>query len=151
MSDYEIVKWEANFELGIELIDNQHKELVRHINDLYKACLAGNQAADESFKETMHLMVEYVRFHFGAEQEMLSRVKFPSYHEHKTQHDTLVATILSTAQEFNDGKKLVPHRFVRSLKDWVMGHIAVYDKIYAAYISEQLAKGKITEKQINGN
>jgi len=150
MSVNEIVKWEASFELGIELIDSQHKELVGHINNLYRACLVGTEVADTQFKETMSRLVGYVRLHFAAEQELLTRVKFPDFKDHKKQHDSLVVNILTAAKDFNEGKKFVPHRFVRSLKDWVLSHIAVYDKVYAAYIHEQLSKGLLTEKQISG-
>jgi hemerythrin len=44
--------------------------------------------------------------------------------------------------------KFVPNNFVRTLKDWVFGHIAVYDKLYRAYVTEQLRKGELTEKEL---
>ena len=46
-----IVSWEDSYETGIVLIDNQHKELVNLINELYSACLSGDAGA--AFREAM--------------------------------------------------------------------------------------------------
>ena len=147
----DIVVWGDSYATGIELIDNQHKELVRLTNQLYHACLAGNDIIETAFKTAMTQMVDYVRFHFTAELELLKRINYPNYHEHKKQHDTLVMNILEASKEYNVGKKFVAHSFVRTLKDWVFSHIAFSDKLYSAYVSEQKSKGLLTDQQINGD
>ena len=149
-TDKEIISWDGSYNLGIELIDNQHKELVRLINLLFNACLTGNETLETTFKDSMSRMVDYVRYHFTAEQDLLMRVNYPNFNEHKKQHEVLIKNILEASKEHSSGKKFVPHNFVRTLKDWVLGHIAVSDKAYAAYVHEQKSKGLITNKQING-
>ena len=146
----EIIAWDGSYALGIELIDNQHKELVRLINQLFQACLVGNEAVEAMFKEAMGRMVEYVNYHFKAEQELLTRVNYPNFAKHKKQHDIMIKNILEASKDHSGGKKFVPHNFVRTLRDWVLGHIAVSDKAYAAYILEQKSKKLLTDKQING-
>ena len=150
MPDNKIISWEEVYVVGIEQIDHQHKELVSLVNQLFQACLEGNEHVAETFKETMSSMVDYVRFHFTAEQKLLTRINYPNFIEHKKQHDTLVLDILNAAKEYNEGKKFIPNNFVRTLRDWVLSHIAVSDKSYAAYIQEQKHKGLLTDKQING-
>ena len=145
----EIVTWGESYATGIELIDYQHKELVKLTNQLYQACLAGNEVVEAVFKAAMSKMVDYVRFHFTAELELLKRIDYPDYNSHKKQHDTLVMNILEASKEYGDGKRFTPNNFVRTLKDWVFGHIAVSDKFYAAYVSEQKDKGLLTDEQIN--
>ena len=142
--DIEFVKWEDKYVTGIKLIDSQHRELVILANQLYQACCGGNEEVGTVFKDSMSRMVEYVRFHFGAEQSLLERINFPYHREHKAKHDALVKKILAAAMDYNEGKKFVPNQFVRTLKDWVFGHIAVEDKIYAAYAREQTKKGLLT-------
>jgi hemerythrin len=149
-SSTDIIAWSEKYATGIELIDSQHKELVGLTNQLYHACLSGSTVANTAFKDAMSRMVEYVHFHLGAEQQLLERVNYPDYATHKKQHDDLVMNILEAAREFNEGKKFVPNQFVRSLKDWIFGHIAVYDKSYAAYIEEQKKKGLLSDQLIRG-
>jgi len=135
------VEWSEKYATGIETIDKQHKELVELINRLYGACMQGGEGVGPAFKKAMHSMVEYVRFHLTDEMKLLERIDYPKIAEHKVQHDILVRDILSASQGFEGGGTLVPIKFVRSLKDWVFGHIAVYDKAYAEYITEQKKKG----------
>jgi hemerythrin len=145
-----LVSWSDVYKTGIELIDNQHKELVNLTNELYKACLTGNDTLQTVFLEAMSRMVEYVKFHFSAEVEILERINFPESAEHKRQHNELIKKILETSKEHNEGKKFVPNAFVRTLKDWIVSHIAVYDKNYALFIASQKSKGLLTDAQITG-
>jgi len=146
----DIVIWDEKYATGIHLIDSQHKELFSLTNELFHACLGEEETLEGVFKETMERMVDYVRFHFGAEQVLLQRLRYPDYHEHKKQHDTLVLQILEAVKEYNEGKKLVPNQFVRILRDWILSHIAHYDKLFASYIANQKKKGLLSDKEING-
>lgn len=133
---------------GIELIDGQHKELVNLTNELYNACFAKDDDLQVVFKNAMSRMVEYVRFHFNAELKFLNTINYPDYSSHRKMHETLIKNILEAAKEAGEGKKFVPNNFVRTLVDWVFSHIAVYDKQYSAYVSEQVKKGALTTKKI---
>jgi hemerythrin len=144
----EIVSWSDKYATGIELIDSQHHQLVNLTNELYRACLSGGEERLTVFKEAMSRMVDYVRFHFTAELKLLEAVKYPDYNNHKKMHNDLVEEILTASNTYDDGKKFVPNKFVRTLKDWVFGHIAVYDKLYAAFVAEQKTKGVLTDQSI---
>ena len=146
----EIIIWSEKYATGIPLIDNQHRELVRLTNQLHQACLHGEKEAGPAFKEAMSRMVEYVRFHFSAELKLLEGIKFPDYNEHKKQHDSLVKDILEAAGEYREGRRFIPNNFVRTLRDWVFGHIAYYDKAYGAYVADQKKKGLISDQQLLG-
>jgi len=148
VEDAEIVSWSDKYATGIELIDSQHHQLVDLTNELYRACLSGGDERLAAFKDAMSRMVEYVRFHFTAELKLLDAIKYPDYNNHKKMHNDLVEEILAASKTYDDGKKFVPNKFVRTLRDWVFGHIAVYDKIYAAYIAEQLKNGQLTGQRI---
>ena len=141
--EHDIVTWSETYVTGIKLIDDQHKKLVDLTNRLYHACLKKEDAT--VFKETMSSMVEYVRFHFDAELQLLERVNYPNILKHKKQHEKMVKSILDAVKDYGDGKKFVPNAFVWTLKDWVFGHIARSDKLYAAYIEEQKKKGLLSD------
>ena len=138
----QIVSWEKKYATGIELIDTQHRKLVSLTNELYRACLSGDDV--DVFREAMKSMVNYVRFHFSAEQKLLENINFPGHADHKMQHDTLIMNILETVDDYRKGKPFVPNNFVRTLKDWVFGHIAVHDKVYAAYYADKMKIGQLS-------
>jgi len=144
----EIVVWSSKYATGIELIDSQHHKLVELTNQLYIACLAKDDALQVVFKDAMSNLVKYVRFHFDAESKLLHAVNYPDYRNHKKMHDDLVKNILEAAKNYNEGKQFIPNNLVRTLQDWIFSHIAVYDKIYSAYVMEQVRKGELTLKEL---
>ena len=146
--DEDIVVWEPRYATGVKLIDAQHRELMNLTNQLYHACLGKDVSLEAVFRDTMKRMVDYVHFHFKTEIELLERVGFPQFHDHKKQHDTLVKDILEAVKDYEDGNKFVPNAFVRTLKEWIFGHIGIYDRIYAAFIAEQKKKGLLTDEDI---
>ena len=145
----DIVVWDEKYATGIDLIDIQHKELFLLTNELFRACLTGEKALKSVFTETMGRMVDYVRFHFSAEQELLHRIKYPEYQEHKKQHENLIRDILEAVKAHHKGEKFVPNQFVRTMRDWILGHIALSDRQYAAYIADQKKKGLLSDEDIN--
>jgi hemerythrin len=129
-----LVEWDDRYCIGIKLIDDQHKELINLTNRLYEACLEGDEAAGLHFMEAVHATVDYVKYHFAAEEKILENVKYPELFLHKKEHEGFVKKLLEDVKSFEGGKKFIPNVFVRYLKDWILTHIAVEDKKYAEYI-----------------
>jgi len=148
--DFSLVSWDEHYSTRILLIDNQHQELVRITNELFDACRAGNDKAVSAFKELIPHMVDYVKFHFKTEQDLMERINYPECKSHLVQHDELIRDILAAAKDFDDGKKFVPNRFSRTLKAWILSHVAVYDKAYALFALDQKRKGLLTDEQLEG-
>jgi hemerythrin-like metal-binding protein len=141
----ELVSWGPQYQTGIAVIDRQHHELVTLTNELYRACRAGRKEAETVFKVSMSKLVEYVRFHFGYEQTLLERIGYPKYREHKTLHTNLVQKILEAAKDHGDDQLLVLIQFVRTLSDWIFGHIAIEDRGYAFFVEQLKAKGVLKD------
>jgi hemerythrin len=134
------VAWDDRYSVGIPLIDKQHRELISLTNELYEACLEGTAAAGASFREAVRGTVDYVKYHFAAEEKLLEQAKYPGFAAHKKEHESFIMKVLEDVRNFTEGKKFVPNIFVRYLKDWILAHIAVEDKKYAEYILD-LRKG----------
>ncbi|MFP3040395.1 bacteriohemerythrin [Treponema primitia] len=138
------VEWDDRYSVGIPLIDDQHKELIRLTNELYKGCLTGDEAAQVYFMSAVKGTVDYVKYHFSAEEKLLENAKYPEIADHKKQHESFIKQILGDVQSYQGGKKFVPNVFVRYLRDWILSHIAVMDKKYAAYILNLKKQGALS-------
>jgi hemerythrin len=141
MQETNLIEWSDRYRIGIPLIDEQHKKLIDMTNTLYMGCLEGDETAEAYFLKTIHDAVDYVRFHFTTEEQLLERINYPDMAAHKKEHENFVREILQQVQAFQEGKKFVPNVFVRYLRDWVLTHIAVSDKLYAVYLVEMKKQG----------
>jgi hemerythrin len=143
-----LVEWNSRYLIGIPLIDEQHRELIELTNKLYEACLSGDQTANDIFKEAARRMVDYIKYHFGAEEKILENVRYPELAAHKREHEKLIKDVLEHVRLFQEGKKFIPNNFARTLKDWILNHIAMVDKKYSVYIMNLKKEGKLNRALI---
>jgi len=142
--DENFVSWDDSYSVGFEHIDNQHKELVKMVNELYKACKVGALNEDIVYLRTVSKALEYARVHFSDEEEYMGKVFYPELDEHKKQHEEFVVEIKKSIKLFEYGKT-APIEMANFLKNWLLEHIAVSDKKYAPYLIK-LAHGTETVK-----
>ncbi|MDR2516162.1 MAG: bacteriohemerythrin [Spirochaetaceae bacterium] len=145
MAEKLTVKWEDAYSVGVTLIDDQHKELIRMTNELALGVEKGGADAEVFFMKVIQGAVKYVKTHFTTEEIIMERLKFPDYLPHKKEHENFVAEVLRDVKAFEEGKKLVPLEFAKFLQNWVLNHIAKSDKKYAAFFDELRARGQLDE------
>lgn len=127
------VSWDASYDVGVEGVDKQHRHLVTLINSLYNACLGEKTELENTFKDVMKDLVEYVMVHFKDEETIMEAIQYPGLREHKQKHEQFVKEILSAVNAYKNGKQFVPNSFVRFLRDWLFNHILIDDKAWARY------------------
>ena len=131
MNDF--ITWDPSFDVGIEIVDKQHRHLVHLTNMLYNACLGEKNGLDEAFRGVMKELVDYVMIHFRDEERLMKGIKYPKFSEHKQRHESFVKEILTSVNAYTQGKQFVPNNFVRFLRDWLFDHILITDKAMAKY------------------
>ena len=131
MADF--IAWDPSYEVGIEIVDKQHKHLVYLTGMLYEACLADKGTLDEKFREVMKELVDYVMIHFKDEEKIMEGIKYPQFKEHKQKHEDFVKEVLGSVNAYSQGKAFVANNFVRFLRDWLFDHILIADKAMAKY------------------
>ena len=137
----EFVPWEDRYKLGLDIVDVQHRELIRLTNELFTDCRQGKTVADEGFQKTVKAVVEYVTVHFSTEEKIMERVSYPQIAEHIAEHRLFAKTVLVEVKNFEDGKSFVPNTFARFLREWVLNHIAITDKKIGDYIFSMKKEG----------
>jgi len=140
MSERDYVKWKDEYSVGVSYIDEQHKKFLGMINKLNEACNQGEETASKVFKITIRDLVEYVKFHFKTEEDVLIKYKYPKvdYNLHKREHEQFMIKILEVVSDFEGGKKFVPNQTARFLKNWLLQHIMVVDKNYAPFLKRTM-------------
>ncbi|HAX52045.1 MAG TPA: cation-binding protein, partial [Lachnospiraceae bacterium] len=79
---YELTK---DLETGNALIDSEHRELFRMVNNLQDACAKGQGRSQ--VETAAKFLVDYVKKHFRDEQNLQTSVNYPGYPAHKKFHE----------------------------------------------------------------
>jgi len=139
----EFIPWDERYSMGIPLIDDQHRRLLDLANALHDTCCEGGDSAREGFRSAAHAVVEYVKEHFTAEEQMMALAEYPEAAAHKAEHKEFIATFLSEVAAFEEGKPFVPQSFLRFLKEWILGHVAQTDKAMGQHFVGKAKKGEL--------
>ena len=90
--------WDKSLETGNFTIDEQHKSIIKAINDLLEACSQGKGRVE--VEKTLIFLKDYVVKHFNDEEKLQIKSNYPGYKEHKEIHDSFKNTGLKNTKVF---------------------------------------------------
>ncbi|WP_448203232.1 bacteriohemerythrin [Azospirillum sp. sgz302134] len=121
------IVWRSRMSVGIERIDEDHKQLIRLLNDLD---LAINQTSFDPklAAQTLLRLFEYTKNHFDREEMLMRAVEFPGFPEHKRMHDSAKKTLQDVSSDFMEHpSKAAAERIYSFTADWLVHHILIED------------------------
>jgi len=126
------IRWKPSLSVGIESIDEQHKELIRRSAKFLEG-VSGRSRQDVGV--LLSYLRTYAVAHFGEEEEAMRAADYPGYQRHKAQHDRFLADLLalSKEQERPRGTGVPPEELGRWLREWIVGHVSRTDAEMARY------------------
>ena len=85
----------------------------------------------ELFSVSLDELERYTVTHFTAEEAFMRSHGYSNFEAHKKQHDQFISRVRSERQSIEAGGP-VSLDMINFLKDWLINHILVQDKAYAA-------------------
>ncbi len=82
-----MLQWSESYELGIEEIDSEHKNMFGFVTDIEEAIERGNI---EECSALVDRFIETSTTHFTNEEVLLTREEYPDVAEHSDYHRSLV-------------------------------------------------------------
>jgi hemerythrin-like metal-binding protein len=122
--------------IGIDTIDEQHKELVRLVNQLHSAMKA--RVGMQESSEILGKLAEYTVYHFGFEEKLFDKYDYPDKEQHKKFHKNLVAKVVDFQNELKAGKAGLSMDLMLFLTNWLKDHILKKDKAYVAFLKDKI-------------
>jgi len=122
-------QWEEKYSVGIQSIDNQHKEIFALLNKLLEAMKMGH-ASDVNIQIIQELE-RYAVNHFQKEEYFFQRFNYQESAEHITEHQNFIKKITVLKPDLASGKITLTFELLNFLKDWIAHHILVVDKKYS--------------------
>lgn len=131
------ISWKEDLAIGIDRIDNQHKELVARIDGLFEACNRGR--GKDEIQKVVDYLEEYVVTHFADEEALQKEYGYPEYNTHKQLHDQFIKDFGALKDSLREG--VTPSLIIKMNKllvDWLLNHIKKSDKALGVYIKDKL-------------
>ncbi len=127
------IRWNSDFRMGIEEIDNEHKMIIDSFAKLYELMRAGH--GHEYYQELLLFLKNYVRFHFENEELFQQEIYYDQYEQHHQIHEgfkTKIEEIFEAHREqpATDADLIKINMFVKS---WLTHHILVEDRKFGDF------------------
>lgn len=129
--------WTKDLETGNAQIDAEHKELFQAINNLLEACSSGKGRAEVT--NTVDFLSQYTKTHFGHEQVLQQKYKYPDYENHKKYHEGFIRTVDSIRTRLKaEGPTIqLVGEINMQVGNWLINHIKREDVKVAKHILSQ--------------
>jgi len=127
------ISWSERYSVGNTKIDNQHKNLVKLINDLFNI-----NKKNIKIDEILNNLITFAIVHFNEEESMFIKINYPNAEEHIQEHLNFIHKVNQFKQQFDQNNTLLSEDLIVFLQHWLFNHILVEDKKYKKYIEDTL-------------
>lgn len=129
------VSWDDKLSVGIQVIDDDHKRLLTLINNLQTAVYYPTGEAFE--RQALKELVDYTKYHFQREEELMASHEYPDFEAHKRQHEEMIARVQRFLESYEQNREGTIEEMTGFLKSWLLNHIAGTDQKYSPYLRAQ--------------
>lgn len=153
----EVFPWNNNFNTGIALIDEQHKEIVSLINQIASHLV--NQSDIQSVEKIFSKLADYAIYHFQSE-ELIWEQNLPQFsylQDHKDSHSGFITSLLELkAKGVSQPFQNVFSNILSFLTQWLAHHILDSDMrmskmVFALQAGATLEEARLqVDKEMSG-
>jgi len=122
-----MTSWNDSLMIGVNMIDEQHHELVNKLDEFVDVCKHGEGRAEVG--QTLKYVVSYIRSHFKDEEELQALYAYPDMVAHKRLHEGFITRTIELVQELkrNGPSEDLSEKVKKSLLLWFIRHIHIED------------------------
>ncbi len=137
------ITWTADFETGIDIIDDQHKRIFDYLKEIDQAI------AIKSIRQIEYViksLIDYAISHNTFEESLMEKAGYPMLEAHHQVHERFKERAHSYLSRFASGED--PIKLAREVRGdmglWLTNHIKRDDKHYVNYVKRNIEGGFVT-------
>ncbi|WIO73687.1 bacteriohemerythrin [Porticoccaceae bacterium LTM1] len=132
--------WTGEYELGIDVIDQQHRRIVDYIN---RVCEVVNESKSRGcINIVLADLVDYTFSHLVFEEAMLEEAGYQDLPEHTVAHTTFTKLIKDMQRRCEQGEDIAGDLAV-FLQQWLISHIMSDDAKYVSCVKKALLEDEV--------
>jgi hemerythrin len=119
------LEWKAEYSVGIESMDVEHREMIELINNVYGE-LEGRRDTDaiEGFLGEVHSAISS---HFALEERIMREAGYEEYEAHKNDHEALLDQIHEMMDASFENADTGLEILEGNLSSWFSNHFSTFD------------------------
>ena len=120
------IVWKPEYDLGIPIIDEQHRGIVTIINSLHYG--TQSRHIKNILFPTIDMLRSYADIHFQTEEYFLETINYPGAANHRLLHQEYTSKLAGIEREVSVDRD--PRQLMNFLKKWWLGHICEEDMLF---------------------
>ena len=129
------VEWNDYLSVNVKEIDAHHKMLIEIINRLYQAMVDG--VSDKVMKEVLVELIDYTKYHFSAEEEIMEKYAYLQLEDHRGMHRDFVTKLAGICRKHQVDKSPIDEEMLDFLKNWLINHILKTDRYLGIFLNDK--------------
>jgi hemerythrin len=130
-----LIEWDDDsMSVNVQEIDQQHKQLVKLINELHDAMR--ERKTKDTLGKIIQGLIDYTGSHFATEEKYFDAFGYPEADAHKATHQEFVAKVMVFQTGFTEGRLLLSLDVMNFLREWLVDHIMGDDHRYGPFFNE---------------
>lgn len=129
------VEWKEEYSVCVKEIDDQHKNLVKIINKLYKSIYS--EVIKKELGKILDELIEFAQIHFATEESYFDKFDYDNSEEHKREHEKFKKEMLDLKNKFENDEIKISFDLVDFLEDWLVHHLMNEDQKYVKCFKEK--------------
>jgi hemerythrin-like metal-binding protein len=139
-----LIVWTNQMNVGVKLLNNDHKKLVLLINSLHDGLVTGQ--AKSELESIFERLLHFTRIHHANEEKFLADAGYLGSPLHQHEHEVLIAQLIDLQNSFRDATQLgVEMEILNRLRHWLFKHIQGSDQQYVAHLKEAKVEAILAE------
>lgn len=131
------IEWNAKYDLGMDLIDQQHRRIAEYYNRLADIREGVDERGD-SVDLVMAALIEYTRHHFEFEETLMEVSGYAYLKAHRRIHELFVKHLERWAERMAAGEDITA-ALGAMLEHWLYRHIEGEDRDYRDKVAPVLS------------
>ncbi len=124
------IKWQDEYSVGVAELDDQHRLLLRTINEVIEE--QRDRCNPEKFSEKFAWLIHYAYTHFATEERYMAKAEFPGLRSHILEHIDFIMKTLGLALRVDDNRTRL--ELLSYLNNWFSSHVLVLDRKYIPFL-----------------
>ena len=131
-----LIPWREAFEIGIESVDHEHRELIDLINQLHDRL--DRSAEPEIVAGFLGEIYARISAHFALEERVMRDLEYDDYADHKNDHEALLDDIRDIMDVFDEGGYVDLQKDLGGqLEAWFGGHFRTKDARLHTFLEDR--------------